>query len=169
MKMKKALLCAASLVAILSAGPASAGTPADVLVIADKIDDLISLDPAELFEFSAYEYNNNVYDKLIALDPKNLGPLKPGVAESWKVADDGMTYTFKIRKGLKFHSGNPITAHDVVYSLRRAVKLKKTPSFILTQFGFTPEMRTRRSRRWTTTRCSSSPTSPTRLPSSTTA
>ncbi len=136
---KKALFCAASLAAVLGAGAAQAATPADILVIADKIDDLISLDPAELFEFSAYEYNNNVYDKLIALDPKNLGPLKPGVAESWEVADDGVTYTFKIRKGLKFHSGNPITAHDVVYSLRRSVKLKKTPSFILTQFGFTPE------------------------------
>ncbi len=136
---KKSLFSAAALAALIAAGAAQAGTPPEVLVIADKIDDLISLDPAELFEFSAYEYNNNVYDKLIALDPKNLGPLKPGVAESWNVADDGVTYTFRIRKGLKFHSGNPITARDVIYSLRRAVKLKKTPSFILTQFGFTPE------------------------------
>ena len=122
-----------------SYGPALAKTPKDVLVVADKIDDLISLDPAEMFEFSAYDYAQNVYDRLITFDPKNFGPLKPGVAESWSLADDGVTYTFKIRKGLKFHSGNPLTAHDVVYSLRRAVKLKKTPSFILTQFGFTPE------------------------------
>ncbi len=122
-----------------SYGQALAKTPKDVLVVADKIDDLISLDPAEMFEFSAYDYAQNVYDRLITFDPRNFGPLKPGVAESWSLADDGVTYTFKIRKGLKFHSGNPITAHDVVYSLRRAVKLKKTPSFILTQFGFTPE------------------------------
>ena len=139
---RRAFLAATAMAALVAGAgsmPAAAGTPKDVLVIADKIDDLISLDPAEMFEFSAYEYALNVYDRLITFDPKNLGPLKPGVAESWSLADDGVTYTFRIRKGLKFHSGNPLTAHDVVYSLRRAVKLKKTPSFILTQFGFTPE------------------------------
>jgi peptide/nickel transport system substrate-binding protein len=44
-----------------------------------------------------------------------------------------------MREGVKFQSGNPVTAADAEFSLRRAVILKKTPSFILTQFGFTPE------------------------------
>ena len=44
-----------------------------------------------------------------------------------------------MRDGVTFHSGNPVTAEDAALSLRRAVKLNKTPSFILTQFGFTPE------------------------------
>ena len=44
-----------------------------------------------------------------------------------------------MKEGLKFHSGNPITAEDAAWSLQRVVKLDKTPSFILTQFGFTPE------------------------------
>ena len=47
--------------------------------------------------------------------------------------------TFKIRPGIKFHSGNPLTAQDVAYSLQRVVKLNLSPGFILTQFGFTPE------------------------------
>ena len=62
-----------------------------------------------------------------------------GLAESWTVGADGMTYTFKIRDGVKFHSGNPLTAEDAAYSLQRAVKLNKSPGFILTQFGFTNE------------------------------
>ena len=119
--------------------PAMAGTPDNVLVIADKIDDIVSLDPAESFEFSGNDMLNNIYDTLVELDPNNLGPLVPGLAESWSVADDGKTYTFVMRKGVKFHSGNPVTAEDAAWSLQRAVKLNKTPSFILTQFGFTPE------------------------------
>ena len=47
--------------------------------------------------------------------------------------------TFKIRPGIKFHSGNPLTAKDVAFSLQRVVKLNLSPGFILTQFGFTPE------------------------------
>jgi peptide/nickel transport system substrate-binding protein len=118
--------------------PAFAATPADTVVIADKIDDIVSLDPAESFEFSGNDALNNVYDRLIEIDPATM-KLKPGLAESWSVADDGKTYTFKIRQGVKFHSGNPVTAEDCAWSLQRAVKLNKTPAFILTQFGFTPQ------------------------------
>ena len=63
----------------------------------------------------------------------------PGLAESWEVGPDGMTYTFKMRQGAKFHSGNPVTAEDAAWSLQRAVILDKTPAFILTQFGFTAD------------------------------
>jgi peptide/nickel transport system substrate-binding protein len=131
---------AAALALGLAVAPAvMAETPADTLVIADKIDDIVSLDPAESFEFSGNDLLNNVYDSLIELDPADLGPLVPGLAESWEVGEDGMTYTFKMREGAKFHSGNPVTAEDAAWSLQRAVILNKTPAFILTQFGFTPE------------------------------
>ncbi|QDL91275.1 ABC transporter substrate-binding protein [Paroceanicella profunda] len=126
---------------LLGAAPQAmmAETPADTLVIADAIDDIVSLDPAEAFEWSGGNLLNNVYDTLVELDPANLGPLVPGLAESWEVADDGLTYTFKMRSDAKFASGNPVTAEDAAWTLQRAVKLDKTPSFILTQFGFTPE------------------------------
>ena len=136
----RSLFAAAALAFAMAAPlPAWAETPADTLVIADKIDDIISFDPAESFEFSGNDMLNNVYDTLVELDPKNLGPLVPGIAESWSLADDGVTYTFRIRQGVTFHSGNPVTAEDAAWSLQRAVILEKTPSFILTQFGFTPE------------------------------
>jgi len=117
-----------------------AETPANMLVIANRIDDITTLDPAESFEFAGSDVSRNVYGKLVNFDPLNLEKgYEPDIAESWDVSEDGKTITFTIRDGLKFHSGNPVTAEDVEFSLRRAVILKKTPSFILTQFGFNEE------------------------------
>jgi peptide/nickel transport system substrate-binding protein len=133
---------AAALAALMSTSaalPALAATPADTLVIADKIDDIVSIDPAEAFEFSGTDMLNNVYDTLIELDPTQPGVLVPGLAESWSVDADGVTYRFRMRPGVTFSSGNPVTAEDAAGSLRRVVKLNKTPAFIITQFGFTPE------------------------------
>ena len=126
---------------MLGASPTvlAAATPADTLVIADGIDDIVSLDPAEAFEFSGIDLLNNTYDSLIELDPLKPGELIPGLAESWSVSDDGLTFTFKIKSGITFASGNPVRAEDAAWSLRRVVKLDKTPAFILTQFGLTPE------------------------------
>ncbi len=119
----------------LVAGPASAQTPRDTIVMAKQIDDIISLDPAESFEFSGSEVVANLYDRLIGYDLKDVTKLNGELAASWSVAADGMTYTFKMRPGVKFHSGNPVTAEDAAYSIQRAVVLNKSPGFILTQFG----------------------------------
>ncbi len=120
--------------------PALAKTPANILVIANRIDDVTTLDPAESFEFAGSDLSRNVYGKLINFDPQNLAAgYQPDLAASWTVSGDGKTITFKMRPGVKFHSGNPVTANDAVFSLQRAVKLNKTPSFILTQFGFTAD------------------------------
>lgn len=120
-------------------GAATAATPKDTVVMAKQIDDIISLDPAESFEFSGSEAVGNIYERLIGYDLRNVSQLRGELAESWSVAADGKTYTFKIKKGIKFHSGNPLTAHDAAYSLQRAVALNKSPGFILTQFGFTKD------------------------------
>jgi hypothetical protein len=69
----------------------------------------------------------------------------PTPASCWRPGQDlergadGKTYSFELKPGLKFASGNPLTAEDVVWSLQRAVLLDKTPAFILTQFGFTKD------------------------------
>ena len=115
-----------------------AATPADTLVVAAAIDDIVSLDPAEAYEFSGLDVVNNTYDSLVEQDPVTL-KLIPGLAESWTVSDDGVTYSFKMKKGLTFSSGNPVRAEDAAYSLKRAIKLNKTPAFILNQFGWTAE------------------------------
>ena len=126
---------------MLGAAPSAlfAATPADTLVIADEIDDIVSLDPHEAYEFSGLDVINNTYDGLIELDPTKPGELVAGLAESWSVADDGLTYSFKMKAGLTFSSGNPVRAQDAAYSLQRAVKLDKSPAFILNQFGWTKD------------------------------
>ncbi len=124
----------------VTALPVAAETPPNMLVIANRIDDITTMDPAQSFEFAGSDVIRNIYRKLVNFDPLDLeAGYGPDIAESWTVSEDGMTITFVIREGLTFESGNPVTAEDVVWSLRRVVLLNKTPSFILTQFGFTPE------------------------------
>ena len=117
-------------------GPAEAETPKDTLVVATNIGDAITMDPAEVFEIAGAEVIANVYDRVMMYNPEDVNTLAGGVAESYSVSDDGKTVTFKVRSGMKFHSGNPVTAEDVAWSLQRVIKLEKTPSFILTQFGW---------------------------------
>lgn len=122
---------------MMSAPAAFADTPKDTLVEAFAIDDIITMDPGEAFELSTAEMTSNTYDLLVRLDPTDTSKVKGDLAESWTVSDDGLTYTFKLKSGMKFASGNPITAEDVAWSFERAVKLDKSPAFILTQFGLT--------------------------------
>ncbi|WP_316859270.1 ABC transporter substrate-binding protein [uncultured Cohaesibacter sp.] len=140
MKHFKLSLLAAAAVVTVAAMPSMAATPKSVLVVAERIDDIISLDPAQSFEFTGNEIDRNVYSFLINTDPLNLeAGYGPDLASSWEVSEDGMTITFKIAEGREFASGNPITAKDAAFSLQRVILLNKTPSFILSQFGFTPE------------------------------
>ncbi len=136
---KMVALPLAVMTALMFGLSAQAAPPKDTFVMAKDISDIITLDPAEVFEFTGGEIIANIYDRLMMFEPENLKTLVGGVAESWVIGDGGKSITFTIRPGMTFHSGNPVTAEDVVYSLRRVVKLNKTPSFIITQFGWKPE------------------------------
>ncbi|RWM40012.1 ABC transporter substrate-binding protein [Mesorhizobium sp.] len=130
----RGLLAGVAMSALLAV-PAFAVTPADTLVEGFAIDDIISMDPGEAFELSTAEVTGNTYDLLVRLDLSDTSKVKGDLAESWSVSDDGLTYTFKLKPGMKFASGNPITAADVAYSFERAIKLDKSPAFIINQFG----------------------------------
>ncbi len=132
---RRALALAAVAALTAAALPLHAATPKDTLVVAMAFDDIISLDPAEAFEISAGEMMGNGYDRLIRYDVNDPSKLLPDLAKSWSVSADGKTYSFELKSGLKFASGNPLRAEDVVFSFHRAVLLDKTPAFILTQFG----------------------------------
>lgn len=130
------LSAGAALSILMMAAPAVfAETPKDTLVEGFAIDDIITMDPGEAFELSTAEVTSNTYSLLVRLDMDDTSKVKGDLADSWTVSDDGLTYTFKLKSGLKFASGNPITAEDVAWSLERAVKLDKSPAFIITQFG----------------------------------
>ncbi|OWZ90265.1 ABC transporter substrate-binding protein [Sinorhizobium sp. LM21] len=132
------LTASAALAMVMAAtAPAFAETPKDTLVEAFAIDDVITMDPGEAFELTAAEITGNTYSMLVRLDINDTTKVVGDLADSWTVSDDGLTYTFKLKPGLKFASGNPVTAEDVAWSFERAVKLDKSPAFILTQFGLT--------------------------------
>lgn len=129
----------AGLLLMVAAGAVRAEAPPTIFVMAKALDDLITLDPAEVFEFSGSEVIANLYQRLFRPNPDDPSSPIPEVVETWNVSTDGRTFTFTIREGLVFASGNPVTARDVLFSLRRAVALNKAPSFILTQFGLSAE------------------------------
>ncbi|MBB1491594.1 ABC transporter substrate-binding protein [Paracoccus sp. MC1862] len=111
-----------------------------MLVVAATIDDIISLDPAQSFEFSGNDVTQNLYSRLVDFDPLNLeAGFQPSLAESWQVSEDGRTITLTMKEGVTFQSGNPVRAEDAAWSLQRAVKLDKSPAFILNQFGLTAD------------------------------
>ncbi|SDP80417.1 peptide/nickel transport system substrate-binding protein [Rhodoferax sp. OV413] len=134
---RRGLVAAAA--STLMLGTAWAATPKDTLVVAFAFDDIITMDPAEAFEISAGEVMGNTYDRLVRLDLSDPTKLVGDIAKSWSVSPDGKTYSFEVKPGLKFASGNPLTAEDVVFSLQRSVLLDKSPAFILTQFGLSKD------------------------------
>jgi peptide/nickel transport system substrate-binding protein len=118
---------------------ARGATPKGVVVMAKQIDDIVSFDPAESYEFTNGEVDANCYRRLIRPNLNDATKIEGDLAESWNVSQDGLTFTFKLRQDAKFESGNPVTANDAAFSLQRVVKLNKTPGFIVTQFGFNPD------------------------------
>src|SRR6478735_3490688 len=62
-------------------------------------------------------FNSNVYEALFQLT--DAGTVEPQLVDSYTASDDGLTYTFKLKPGVKFHSGDPLTAADVKYSIER--------------------------------------------------
>lgn len=79
-----------------------------------------SLDPAKTAQASAFNVMMNLYDTLIWQDPVDL-KYKAGLAESWESSPDGLTHTFKLRKGVKFHDGTPLNAEAVKANFDRIV------------------------------------------------
>lgn len=136
MNMFKTALLATALALPLTPVIALADTPANVLVVAQNIDDIVAIDPAQAYEFSSGEYVTQVYDRLVQYEAEDLSTLSPGLASEWVADDAAKTITFTLRDGVTFHSGNPLRGEDVLYSFRRVIALDKSPAFILTQLGW---------------------------------
>ncbi len=80
-----------------------------------------TLDPALAYETAGGEIIQNVYEPLIFYKGDQPGEFVPLLAESWTISEDGTTYTFKIRQGVKFHEGGDLTPEDVAYSFQRGL------------------------------------------------
>lgn len=86
------------------------------------------IDPAVAADFSSSVSVANLYDTLVF--PTYDGEVVPHLAERWEVSDDGLTYTFYLRKGVRFHDGSELTAEDVVFSMERLLTIGQGYSYI---------------------------------------
>src|SRR6516225_3924250 len=86
--------------------------------------DYDTVDPHAAFDVGRVAVRLNVYDGLMRWQ-KNPPVLEPWVAENYRISPDGLTYTFKMRRGVKFHDGTEVKAQDVVYSLDRILAVGK--------------------------------------------
>jgi peptide/nickel transport system substrate-binding protein len=132
-EMKRRLILITVLVLLgilLSAcgGTASTQKPLKFAVYALNSEPLTSWDPA--IEYSnGIHVHNNMYEQLLRYDAINK-KIVPLLAESYTISDDGLTWTFKLRQGVKFQNGDPLTAEDVKYSIERTMKLGAGASYI---------------------------------------
>jgi ABC-type transport system substrate-binding protein len=86
-------------------------------------NDFTTLDPQVGYDLQNYVAMRGIFDRLMDYRPGTV-ELVPSLAESYTISDDGKTYSFKLRDGVKFHNGRPLTSADVKYSLERAVNPK---------------------------------------------
>jgi peptide/nickel transport system substrate-binding protein len=87
-----------------------------------------NIDPAIGIDYTQNMANINFYDTLLA--PTASGSLTERVATSYTVSPDARTFTFHLKRGVKFHSGRELTAADVVYSMERVLTINQGPAFV---------------------------------------
>jgi peptide/nickel transport system substrate-binding protein len=116
-------------------GACAAGPP-QVLVVAQSLDDIVSLDPAEGYELSSMQAFTSLYQRLVQPDPDHPQDIKGGgLASGWQGRPGSLV--FELRPDAVFASGHPVRPEDVIWSLSRAVKLNLSPAFILNTLGWT--------------------------------
>ena len=117
-------------------GVVHAATPPNTLVVAQGLDDIVSLDPAEANELSSIQTVPSLYQRLVQPDRDNPEKITPILAESWEADAAAKTLTIKLKPDARFASGNPLRPEDVIFSYTRAVTLNKSPAFILNVLGW---------------------------------
>lgn len=132
---KKSLVLLVAMITALSIVFAGCGKPASNETNITKIDEnnilrLMTADEQTTCDVQKtteyYTVPLNIYERLVETktNPDGSSELAPGLAERWEISDDGLVYTFYLRKGVKFHNGEEFKADDIVYTFERMLKPK---------------------------------------------
>lgn len=111
-------------------GPARAqAAKLGTLVVAIQEGDTRTLDPQGANELTVPIFLRAAYNQLLTFPGSDISKVTSDIATKWDVSADGLTYVFQINPGIKFADGTPLTADDVVFSLRRQKHLKGPASW----------------------------------------
>lgn len=138
-RISRLLISSAALSTALAVPVAHAATPDSALVMAWNVDSISTFDPAQVGEVVTNELLQNTCDALTMFNPEAEAEVLPAFAESWDVSEDGKTLTFHLPQDAVFPSGNPVTAHDTVWSFKRVISLGYGNSAQLTEYGFSAD------------------------------
>jgi peptide/nickel transport system substrate-binding protein len=89
-----------------------------------------SYDPARGYTQTSGFVIKATYETLVTFPDGDASAILPQLASEWTIAEDGLSYTFTLREGATFASGNPVTAADVVFSIKRLQNVKGNPAFL---------------------------------------
>jgi peptide/nickel transport system substrate-binding protein len=120
--MSSAAICGMVLAGTASAGWAAAGDECIKILGYEWSGEKQSMDPADMHSGDDAYHTFAVYNRLVDIDD-NFNVL-PELATEWSVSPDGLTWTFKLRDGVKFHSGKDFSSADVVYTFKRLLDEK---------------------------------------------
>jgi peptide/nickel transport system substrate-binding protein len=99
-----------------------AAVPAEAVTAKTLVVGLVaeptSMDPGQLNDINSMRVLSSVYDTLVRFKEESF-TLEPGLATAWTISPDGLTYTFTLRRGVKFHDGTPFDAEAVKYTYDR--------------------------------------------------
>jgi peptide/nickel transport system substrate-binding protein len=128
-QMKRTFWIVLCLLALVCAGTALAETPKKGgTLVFGRGGDSVGLDPAYETDGNSFQVCDNIFEALVFYADETTA-LEPGLAESWDIAPDGKTYTFHLRKGVKFHDGTDFNADTVVFSIGRMMKDRQIKYF----------------------------------------
>ncbi|GGL10516.1 ABC transporter substrate-binding protein [Deinococcus radiotolerans] len=108
----------AALATLLTLTTALAAAPKDTLVYQSS-SDIPTMDPGVTYDTASGAVVENIYETLLTYSGSSLTKLEPLLATKWAISNGGKTYTFDLRKGVKFHSGNAFTCADAEYTFER--------------------------------------------------
>ncbi|GLC90293.1 ABC transporter substrate-binding protein [Lysinibacillus piscis] len=101
-----------------SAGDDSAANSGDKTLVYGRGGDSVKLDPSLVTDGESFTVTANIYETLVKFGKGDV-TIHPSLAKSWEVAEDGLTYTFQLEEGVKFHDGTDFNAEAVVKNIER--------------------------------------------------